>query len=199
MPQGSPRQAGIWTILFTIILAACGIQWTECTVDGKCSQFIVSNEGIQYTDPETGVLTKGPTVDQLGTSSEYRFQLSIDTTLTGQIPRSDAFNYLNRAVESAARNYRLCGYSDDGLVILGLSHHIPYNEIHVAPARGTVNGEDNFIVFAKYSPGTALIFQQLSCVAYRRVQDTSAQTSGIEQEMQGVTEALISIGARLET
>lgn len=181
------------------LLSACvvhGFSYENCTHDGRCTRTEVSVlNGIERLDPETGVMTNETVVDQLETSAAYRFPLAVDRAVLGQIPAPIALKYLQQAAAAATGPYRVCSYSATGIGIQGYDP-LPYSKVHIATAHGPVRSQDTYVVFARYSPD--LLHEDASCIAYRRISTGDAETGEIVNEMQRVTEALLSVGANLD-
>lgn len=190
----------VCAVLVTLALSACGVK--NCTRDGSCDVTLLTPDGIRYVDAESGITTEGPTVEQLARSKEYRFPLNINSAAIEQIQRADALAYLQKAVAVADRQYLLCGYDPQGLWITGVngtlpgvSGAIPFEKLRVVAAHGTVVGNDNYIVFARFRP--LGFIDSFTCIAYRRVNPTESR-SNIATEMEGVVEALLRLNASLQ-
>jgi len=183
-----------------ITLTSCTgftLQTTSCSVD-ECERTTRSNAGTFYSDPETGQSTSGATIYRLHDENEFRYPVDVDRSVLARISRDQAFSYLNAARAAAARPYHLCDYrpQDNAVAFPGEPQPIFMNQLEIIPAHGTVLDADNYVVFLYYSPGP-LIFSNATCIAYRRLQSPGQRDPTIDTEMEAVTEALLSLGARL--
>lgn len=185
-------------IASVIMLSGCGVTALNCSPDDDpCIQSMVNTPIGFSRDGETGALTRGPTIDQLAVLSQYRYPVRFDPSKARHIAHDDALSYLNKAVSAADRPYALCSYTDDSVLFAYVAQPIPFADVQIIPAHARVLNQENYVIFARYTPGTALLFNSVACIAYRRVPASGADTTFIPNEMEAVTEALLSVGAKL--
>lgn len=180
-----------------MILIGCSgvsIYTSSCTVDGRCSRTELTNQGVFHTDPETGILIKGPTIDQLAVSREYRYAVNVNASALPQISSQESLEYLQQAANAASAPYRLCQYSGEEVIIHGYAP-LAFPQLNIVPAHAYVRGDDTYAIFLKYSPG--ILFENAICIAYRKTTAPQQNPSEIPTEMENVTEALLSLGAQL--